>query len=104
MDSVERRIARLQEQLGEAENIPTLEQAAQNYVAIFVDAPSYIGEIAKKEVAYALSLGDGPQNEDERWYVEWRPLNRQAEFLLFFRLMWGRPEGLPRATSEHVLW
>lgn len=103
MESVERRLERLQEQLREAENIPTLEQAADNYVAIFVDAPAYIGEIAKKEIAYALSLGDGPQTEDERRYVERRPPNWQAEFLLFFRLMWRRPEGLASATSEHVL-
>ncbi len=104
MDSIERRLERLQEQLGEAENIPTLQQAAENYVAIFVDAPAYIGEIAKQEIAYALSLGEGPQTEDERRYVEWRPPNQQAEFLLFIRLMWGRPKGLASATSEHVLW
>jgi hypothetical protein len=104
MGSVERRIARLQEQLGEAENIPTLEQAAENYVSSFAHAPAHIGEIAKKEVAYALSLGEGPQTEDEQRYVEGRPPNRQAEFLLLYRLLWRRPEGLASATSEHVLW
>jgi hypothetical protein len=104
MESVERRIARLQEQLGEAENIPTLEDAGARYVSSFADAPPRIVEIAKEEVAYAVSLGERPQTEDEQRYVEGRPPNRQAEFLLFFRLLWRRPEGLASATSEHVLW
>jgi len=103
MGSVERRIARLHEQLGEAENIPTLQQAAQNYVSSFADAPPRIGEMAKAEAAYVLSLGDGPQTEEERRYVEGRPPNRQVEFLLLYRLLWGRPEGLPRATGAYVL-
>ena len=76
MDSIERRLERLYEQLGEAENIPTLQQAAENYVAIFVDAPAYIGEIAREEIAYALSLGEGPQTEDEWRYVERMVPNR----------------------------
>jgi hypothetical protein len=104
VDSIERRLERLHEQLGEAENIPTLEDAGARYVSSFADAPPRIGEIAKEEVAYAVSLGDGPQTEDEQRYVERLAPNRQAEFLLFFRLLWRRPEGLASATSEHVLW
>ena len=77
---------------------------AESYVAAFADSPSRIRETARADAAYTLSLGDGPRTEDERlWLADLLP-SRHAQALFLFRVLWRRPEGLPSATSEHVLW
>jgi hypothetical protein len=104
VDPLERRIARLYEQFGEAESISTLEDVAEGYVSTFADTPLHIREIARAETAHVLSLGDGPQTEDERRWLVGLPPTRQAKALLLYRLLWRRGEGMPDAMSERVLW
>ena len=77
---------------------------AESYVAAFADTPSRIRETARAEAAYTLSLGDGPRTEDERRLARGPAAVSHAQALFLFRELWRRPEGLPSATSEHVLW